>query len=203
MYNKKKPNFKGFGDFVISFPKGSKIGADQYLVISLTGAKHFAGYYPKKTPDYEIPYKTFDDPNVPNIDPSGYDPDSAGAGFLDNRAEDLTLFSWDGKADSPVIDLDSFYWKSNTSKSKYFAAHPNRTKNLGFKAQDKDEATQQKNSFNANYANYCWSFHRILKSEGSQQSTSGNGVDGSDQTSEDFNETWHGRLLPSPGAKGL
>ena len=199
----KNPVVDSYGDFLLKFPSGTKIASKTYLVIALTGSTSYKAKFPKAgDPDFEIPVEAKDDLNTANMEGS-WDKKASGKGFLDSRAEDLVLFEWDGTEAGALVDHDSFYWKSSNSKGENLPYLGRREKANGYNAQDQALDIQAKNAFLANSNNYCETIQRILFSEGTQSADSGNGIGGSDQTSENLNETWNGFLKPTPGSTSL
>jgi hypothetical protein len=98
---------------------------------------------------------------------------------INENAEMIILFYWDGNASSKIKDVDYFIWGSsqNAFDKSDLSGYQNDTpiENQLYFEESADE----------NYA-----FSRIGIEESNELETGGNGITGHDETSENFRESW-------------
>lgn len=153
-------------DFMVRFPAGQQLAAKAILVISMVTKANFSGTV---TPDLSIK-----EDFLPAI--TGHNTIGSAPYYLDNTAETLILFYWDGSS-STVQDVDYILWGNNSyaiDKSGV-AGYQNDT-----------PVAQQK--YTPNHLD-GQKLQRIAD-EGSEIQSGGNGITGHDETSENFDETW-------------
>ena len=161
----------GNSDFRLRFPLGATLEAGAYAVVSLKPAADFEAAY-GSAPDYDIDAM------------SGAKTASSG---LSNGDEMLVLFTWDN-ASSFVYDLDYVVW-GNTSDAMDKSAELLYFTETAPGDQDPAEAPNSDGE----------ALSRCDADEGTEKPSSGNGLDGADETSEPLSLTWAVET-PSPGA---
>ena len=177
----------GFADFFARFPAGATIGAGEYQTIALAGSDAFFSEW-GENPTYEL----FEDGAVDGI------PDMLEAtvgsinnqGGLTNSGEVVVLFSWDGNTDL-VQDLDYVVWGDKVEaidKSGVAIDGPDGDSVDSTYLNDTSIASQIVVSTAAHNSGNSW--QRIDFTEGAEVQTGGNGLAGSDETSENTDFTF-------------
>ena len=200
------PNVGGglFNDFYARFPSGFTIAAGDTIVVSIPGSSFFEASYGFK-PELEL----YEDDGLADevqdmlplwgdsVDGSirtpGVDP------TLTNGGEGVVLLHWDGT--SPLVtDIDVFNWKDPTYTSSSFLFDKTGVTVAGSTyGPDTPPASQTPFAVQLAFGN---SYQRVDVTEGAQSGTTGNGVDGRNETSEDFNNTF--AMLPvDPSPPGV
>jgi len=187
------------GDFHARFPNGATIAAGAYQTLAITGSANFFATY-GANPTYEL----FED-GTPDAIPdmrTAFSGSIDVASELDASGEVVALYHWNGGSDL-VGDLDYAVWgdkaeavdKTGVSKdgpdggsatSAYFA-------DTAIASQDVISASPHANGN---------SYTRFNGFEGSEVASGGNGVRGSDESSEDLSATWS-EAGATPGTGGL
>ncbi|GAB4340350.1 MAG: hypothetical protein Kow0037_26140 [Calditrichia bacterium] len=191
----------GFGDFHARFPDGAVIAPGEYQTIALAGDSLFFVEY-GVLPTYEL-YE--DGTNFANDVPDMREafPGSVNnQGGLTNDDEVVILYYWDGMSDL-VKDVDYLIY-DNAGAVPNEAVDKTGVKMDGPDA-DSDSTeylpdTPIANQVPAPSPSFGFSSHRIDFNEGAQVQTGGNGLTGSDETSEDLNNTFTDNSIPSPNA---
>ena len=161
-------------DFIVKFPQ-INIGSEQSLIISLADSDTYENHY-GTSPDISL-----DDDLLNVID--GETTIGAAPGKLDNSAETLILFYWDGEA-STIKDVDYLLWGDNSKGI---------TK-TGILSYLDDTAINQQS-----YMSVHLTEEKLarISDEGSETESEGNGITGNDETSEPLESTWEVRSLAS------
>ncbi|MFH2051062.1 MAG: FlgD immunoglobulin-like domain containing protein [bacterium] len=189
-----------FQDFHARFPAGFMLAAGDTIVVTCPGSSAFFNSY-GFLPDLELYEDDSQADDVPDMLPVWGDgttnsiigPMSTPA--LTNGGESLVLYHW-GEGYDLVTDIDVFTWKDPVYPgTTYFFDKTGVT--IGSSTYDPDTAIQNQHPFGSQLA-FGQSYIRIDPTEGSQIPTGSNGVDGRDETSEDFNATF--AMLPSDPA---
>ena len=97
---------------------------------------------------------------------------------LNNNAEMVILFNWDGASTSPIKDVDYFIWGNSQNAI-------DKSDISGYQI-DTPIETQL---YFEDIANEYYAYTRIAK-EGGEIESGGNGITGHDETSENFRESW-------------
>ena len=201
------PNTVGggaFGDFEARFPAGYTIAAGDTIVITMPGSQAFTASY-GFLPDLEL---FEDDPvadNVPDMVPVWGTPTSGsivGDGStpgLSNAAEIVILYNWH-EGDDLVTDIDVFSWKDPSSTTTSFFFDKTGV-TVGGSTYGPDTPVSGQHPFAAQLS-FGLSYQRTDVTEGNQAQGAGNGVDGRDETSEDFNATFTDQLAADPARPG-
>jgi hypothetical protein len=168
-------------DFRARFPDGATLAPGAYVTVALEPASDFIATY-GVAPDYDFDATDLGAPAM-----SG---DFGGSSGLTNGDEMLHLFRWDGASDG-VVDLDYLVY-GNTSDAM------DRTGVVvGTHAYAADTAV------GAQSPGTTHGFGEVLTRcdtlEVGQVNTGGNGLGGTDETSEDFAQSWRVRPLATPG----
>lgn len=171
-------------DFLVKFPAGASIPAGGVIVIAMDGTG-FSGEY-GFAPDFDITGSgTGTAMEVPS---NGFVGNNAG---LNNGAEVVTLFYWDGNTDL-VQDADYVQWGIDGTrrvvKSGISLDGPDAGTTPSYYLDDTSPGSQNTISPDAHLNGE--SYQRIDYSEGAEVKTGGNGIDGHDETSEDLSNTW-------------
>lgn len=178
-------------DFLVRFPDGAKMAAGQRLVIVIANGATFESVVGVK-PDYEMLSKN---PDVPDMLPAvGYTLQSPS---LTNDGEFVMLFTWNGTS-KLVQDVDYFRWAADPAKNTGVDRTGVSVSGETYKADvalKKDATSQQGLTTHANGSSFC----RKGPSEGAEKEVGGNGIDGADETSEDFSNTWEVCTTYTPG----
>ncbi len=185
----------GFDDFHARFPDGATIAAGEYQTIALQGSGAFEAVYSAQ-PTYEL----YDD----SVAGTATAMREAVAGSINGQGafsdgEMAVLYYWDGSTDL-VTDLDYTVWGDKNEavdKSGVTIDGPDGDAVVSGYANETAIADQSPISVNAHPDGQTW--QRIDNAEGTESQVSGNGADGSDETSEPLRITW-GAGSPTPGA---
>ncbi|MBI5498498.1 MAG: lamin tail domain-containing protein [Deltaproteobacteria bacterium] len=194
-------------DFSLRFPAGASLAPGEYKIIALTGAANFCAQNGGCTagvakPAFEVPAASTctalpDDTAVTNMlgqwDARGeifcqYN-GTGPFGFLTNGGEDLVLFQWDGAA-ATVKDVDYVIWGTGTGT---------RTDKTGISTYAPDTAVANQVPVASGAHTNTESFQRYCMNEGSETQTSGNGITGHNETSENLSTTFT-TGAPTPAA---
>ncbi len=201
------PNTVGggaFGDFEARFPAGFTIAADDTIVITCPGSAAFSASY-GFLPDLEL---FEDDPvpdNVPDMIPvwgttdNGSIKSADSTPGLSNAAEIVILYNW-REGDDLVTDIDVFSWKDPSSTTTSFFFDKTGV-TVGGSTYGPDTPVSNQHPF-ATQLSFGLSYQRTDPLEGNQISSGGNGVNGRDETSEDFNATFTDQLAADPARPG-
>ncbi len=179
-----------FQDFHARFPSGSMIAAGQYQTIALNGAVDFVTNY-SQNPTYEL-YE-----NGASAVPDMLEALSGSInlqGGLSN-GEVLVLYSWNGLTDD-VQDIDYAVWgDKNEAVDK-----SGITVGVHTYLADTSIGSQAVISTSAHVDGMSWQRNLTLD-EGIETQVGGNGFNGSDETSEDLNNTFY-EGSPTPNMAG-
>lgn len=171
-------------DFVVSFPAGASVPASGKVTISLESASAFQQAY-STTPDFDFDST---DAGAPAMSGS-----FSGNSGLTNNGEMVVLFRWNGSADS-VEDVDYLvYGSANQGMDKSGLL-------VGSHTYAAETSTSQQSLAPA--PNATTSASRCSNSEPGESQTGGNGVGGSDETSENLSLSWQ-LTPPTPGAGNI
>jgi hypothetical protein len=172
----------GATDLRVRFPDGATIPPGGVVTVAIGSSADFTTSY-GSAPDFDL------------------DPIDAGApamtgeatvnSGLSNGEEMLVLFYWDGA--SPLVsDVDYLVWGGTTfaaDKTGIVVATESYLPDTAPGSQDPSAPPGAGQAV-----------ARTATAEGAQKATGGNGVTGSDETSEDFSNTWPLTLVPTPGS---
>jgi hypothetical protein len=189
----------GFGDFNSKFPDGASIGASEHQIIALNGDADFFSTY-AVNPTYEIDLAEFQSgvpdgiPDMLETHPGSiYGADSTHNPGLTNGDEMIMLYYWDGMSDL-VGDVDYVLYNSASPTPNDEAVDKS---GVTIDGPDPDTTgstylndTPLANQLSALSPTSGFSTQRFDYTEGAQVMSGGNGVTGSDETSEDMNNTW-------------
>ncbi len=155
-------------DFIVRFPPGYSIEAQSEIIIAATTTAAYESYY-SALPDLSVK-----DDLLNAID--GQNTKGIGTAYLDNAAETLVLFYWDGSS-ATVKDVDYVLWGSlicAVDKSGV-AGYQNDTpvEQQTFTPTHQDGQKLQR-----------------ISDEGSEPSSGGNGITGHNETGENLDGTW-------------
>ena len=187
----------GFADFHARFPDGASIAPGAYQTISLPGSDAFLAEY-GIGPDYEL----FEDGGAPDAVPDMREalPGSINnQGGLSNSGEVVILFTWDGASDL-VADIDYAVWGDKVEavdKTGVTIDGPDPDSTGSTYLSDTAIASQDIVAPGSHAGGA--SFQRADLAEGTETQTGGNGLTGSDETSEDLSVTWSIDTVPTPG----
>ncbi|MCF6226867.1 MAG: endonuclease, partial [Xanthomonadales bacterium] len=189
----------GFADFHSRFPNGAMILAGQYQTIALNGSDDFNAVY-GQDPTYEL----YEDGGVPDAiaDMLEATPDSInGQGGL-SGGEVAVLYSWDGLTDL-VEDIDYVLWGDKTEAiDKTGIAMDGPDVGIATSPYLNDTVISNQAVVMANQHPGGESWQRnVPLDEGIEIQSGGNGINGSDETSEDFNNTFY-VANPTPNSAG-
>jgi len=98
---------------------------------------------------------------------------------IEDNAEMLILFSWDGTPESLIQDLDYFLW-GNSQSAVY------KPTASGYQ----EDTPSEEQLFFITEAESNYAYSRIITDEIDETQTGGNGITGHDETSEDFRQSW-------------
>ena len=180
------------GDFHARFPSGFSLAAGDTIVIAVAGSSAFNtayGYLPDLelfeddgTSD-DVPDMTFIFGDAANnsIVSSTSTPDLA------DSAETVILYSWRSGEDR-VVDIDVFIWKDSLSSDTSFLFSKTGV-TVGSHSYLPDTAVGTQTPFSSE-TDPGFAYIRTDGNEGSQVPTGSNGVDGRDETSENFDGTF-------------
>jgi hypothetical protein len=177
-----------FGDFNARFPDGASIAPGEFQTLAVTGSVGFETTY-----GFPPTYELFEDEAAPDAVPDMREAltgSVAGQGGLTNGGEVAILYFWDGVSDL-VTDVDYFVWGDKdeaVDKTGIAIDGPDPDSDPSAYLPDTAIAAQDVGSAGAHGDGS--GFVRDDFSEGTQAATGGNGVGGSDQTSENLSVTW-------------
>ncbi|PIV81975.1 hypothetical protein COW53_01420 [bacterium CG17_big_fil_post_rev_8_21_14_2_50_64_8] len=200
-------NFVGggaFNDFYARFPEGFTIAAGDTIVMTVPGSTAFSASY-GFLPDLELYEDDAFPDNVPDMRPlwgSGTSSSIRGDGLdptLTNGGEGVVLLHWDGV--SPLItDIDVFNWKDpGYTSSSFLFSKTGVTVGGETYGPDTDPGSQHPFALQLSFG---LSYQRIDPLETGQTIGGGNGVNGRDETSENFNVTFTDQLAADPSRPG-
>lgn len=155
-------------DFIVRFPPGYSIEAQSEIIIAATTTAAYESYY-SALPDLSVK-----DDLLNAID--GQNTKGIGTAYLDNAAETLVLFYWDGSS-ATVKDVDYILWGSlicAVDKSGV-AGYQNDTP-----VAEQTCAPTHTDGFKL----------QRISDEGSEPSSGGNGITGHNETGENLDGTW-------------
>ena len=189
----------GFADFHVRFPTGATINANEYQTIALNGSADFVSAY-ATNPTYKVFNDGVADGITPMLEarPGSTDENNSG---LSDGGEVLVLYSWDGNSDL-VQDIDYILWGDKVEaidKTGIAIDGPDAGPDTSSYLADTIIASQSVVSSSAHASGMSW--QRGDLTEGLETQSGGNGIDGSDETSEDTNNTFF-EGVPTPNALG-
>ena len=155
-------------DFIVRFPPGYSIEAQSEIIIAATTTAAYESYYGAS------PGLSVKDDLLNAID--GQNTKGIGTAYLDNAAETLVLFYWDGSS-ATVKDVDYVLWGSlicAVDKSGV-AGYQNDTP-----VAEQTCAPTHTDGFKL----------QRISDEGSEPSSGGNGITGHNETGENLDGTW-------------
>ncbi len=189
----------GFADFHARFPSGASIAAAEYQTIALNGSADFISTY-SQNPTYKIADDGVADGITPLLEARTGSVDGNSSGL--SGGEVLILYSWDGNSDL-VQDLDYVVWgDKNEAVDKSGIAIDSDTDadtDTSTYLSDTSIATQTVISTGSHSGGNSW--QRGDFNEGVEAQSGGNGINGSDETSEDLNNTFF-EATPTPNEAG-
>jgi predicted extracellular nuclease len=187
----------GFGDFHARFPDGASIAPGEFQTVSISGSDDYAAEY-GVDPTYELYEDGASADGVADMRealPGAIN----GQGGLTNSGEVVILYNWGGESDL-VQDIDYAVWGDQdeaVDKTGVSIDGPDAGDDVATYAADTAIAWQDVISPAAH--SFGSSFQRIDFAEGAEIQTGGNGITGSDETSENLSVTWE-EAAPTPGA---
>jgi uncharacterized protein len=187
-----------FDDFTARFPADASIESGEYQVIAIDGSNVFFDEF-GQNPDYEL----YEDAGSPDGVPDMREAISGSinnVGGLTDSGEVVILFYWDGTSDL-VQDLDYAVWGDKAEavdKTGVSIDGPDGDSATSTYLADTAVNDQAVVSLGPHPVDS--SYQREDLDEGSETQMGGNGVTGSDETSEDFQNTWCIGVSPTPGA---
>ncbi len=176
------------GDFHARFPIGASIAPGQYQTIALGGSDAFETIY-SVSPTYEL----FDDGinGSESVMREALPGSINNQGGLSNGGEMVALYHWNGIADT-VTDVDYALWgDTNEAVDKTGVAIDGPDADSATTAYAADTPIASQEIISAVTHDGGSSYQRIDFTEGAQTTTGGNGVGGSDETSENLSATWN------------
>lgn len=186
----------GFADFHARFPDGASIQGGAYQTISLAGSDDFAAEY-GANPDYEL----FEDGASADAIPDmreAFTGSINDQGGLTNSGEVVVLYQWDGASDI-VTDLDYALWgDKDEAVDKTGVATDGPDSDSDTTAYAPDTAIADQDVIATGSHSSGSSFQRVDLTEGTETASGGNGLGGSDETSENLSSTWT-TATPTPG----
>ncbi|WP_154223161.1 endonuclease [Marinicella rhabdoformis] len=184
----------GFADFYARFPDGASIAPGAYQTVALNGAVDFNTAY-GIDPTYEIA-NTSAVPDMREARTGSIDGLNSG---LTDDGEVVVLAYWNGQSDL-MQDIDYVLWGDKTE------AIDKTGVSIDGPDGDSNSSTYQNDTSIANQAIFTSfehadgnSWQRSNMNEGNETTTGGNGITGSDETSEDLNNTFF-ESTPTPNA---
>jgi hypothetical protein len=185
-------------DFVIRFPAGASLAAGARATVAMGSAQTFNTSF-GASPTYEVCPGSPDEATVPNMLQAWAGSACAATGPLNNSAETLVLFRWDGASDL-VQDVDMFQWGDITeAMSKTGVSRDGPDAGTTTSAYAADTATASQFAFTPAPHGTTNSFERSDLSEVGETVSGGNGITGHNETSEDFSVTWRTSTAATPG----
>lgn len=182
----------GFGDFHAHFPAGATIAAGEYQTIAIAGSTDFNTTY-GVNPTYEL----YEDAGTPDAIPDMREAVAGSIndqGGLTNGGEVAILYTWDGASDL-VQDIDYFVWGDKVEGVDKTGV------TVGAGTYNNDTAIGSQDAFAPGGTSHPsgQGFSRTDNAEGAETQAGGNGVVGSNETSEDLATTWT-ICTPTPNA---
>ena len=188
-----------FTDFHARFPDGFTLAAGDTIVVSLAGSGLFSAYFgfapdlelweddafPDAVPDMRWVFGDATNNSIINRTGSGAGQPSTPT--LTNGSEPVILYHWDGVSDG-VTDIDVFLWKDPSATSTSFMFTKTGV-TIGTHSYLPDTAVLSQTPYPLQ-ASFGFSYQRIDAGEGNQLTSGSNGVEGRDETSEDFANTF-------------
>jgi len=178
-------------DFIVRFPPGTVIGAQQVLTVAIDSAGFNTTY--AIAPDFDI----FDPAMEPWVGAVG------GSAGLTNSTETLVLFYWDGSSDL-VQDSDYVFWgpfsptNPAVDKTGVSIDGPDAG-DIATAYLDEIPEASQTGPLAPDTDGEC--IARLDDTEGTEISTAGNGITGHNETSENLDVTWMILNAPGPGCQ--
>ncbi len=187
----------GFGDFLARFPAGAMIAPSEYQTVALNGSTNFMTEY-GILPTYEL-YEDGAPDAVPDM-LEGLAGSINDQGGLSNGGEVVVLFAWDGMSDL-VEDLDYVIWGDTAEAvDKTGVSIDGPDGDAVATAYQADTAIGSQVLIDStNHANGS-TWQRIDLAEGTETQAGGNGSTGSDEMSENLDQTWAEIVGATPGA---
>jgi len=187
----------GFGDFHARFPNGSTIASGEFQTVSISGSDAFFANF-GIDPTYELYEDAVIADGIPDMREAL--PGSInGQGGLSNGGEVVILYTWDGVSDL-VQDIDYGLWgdaAEAVDKTGVSVDGPDADAVASTYLADTAIAIQDVVSGGSHASGD--SFQRVDFTEGVETQSGGNGLTGSDETSEDLSVTWE-LAEATPGA---
>jgi predicted extracellular nuclease len=186
----------GFGDFHARFPDGATIAPGEFQTVSMAGSDDYFATY-----GFDPTYELYEDGAADGVaDMREALPGSINnQGGLTNGGEIVVLYTWDGASDL-VADIDYAVWGDKdeaVDKTGAFADGPDADVIPSDYLADTSIGSQDVVSGGSHASGD--SFQRVDFDEGVETQIGGNGITGSDETSEDLSNTWQ-LLAATPGA---
>ena len=113
---------------------------------------------------------------------------------LNDDKELLILFFWDGNPSSPIHDVDYFIWLDPSEIDEDEIIHLNAINKTGISDYENDTPAGYQLYFETLAGQY-YAYSRIGTDEVDEIQTGGNGINGHNETSENFRESWEISLL--------
>ncbi len=188
-----------FNDFHAKFPDGFFLAAGDTITIAVGGGAAFNtayGYLPDlklfedDANDDEVPVMAFvfgDATNNSIINRTGSGAGQPSTPGLTDSAETVVLYNWQ-TGDDRVVDIDVFFWKDALSTETSFLFDKTGV-TMGSHSYNPDTAVGSQTPFGSE-TDPGFAYRRTDGNEGSQITTGSNGVDGRDETSENFEGTF-------------
>lgn len=186
-----------FNDFHARFPAGSSLAAGGTITVALLGSDGYEDYH-HVSPDYEL-FEDSGGDNIPEmveVFAGSIGEPSAQFGLLTNynvdtqNGECVVLYYWDGTTDL-VTDIDVLIWGTGSSYqfSKNGVSMDGPDADTTPTAYAPERPANQLTPLLFGHA-VGESYTRADLTEGAQAASNGNGVDGRDELSENWNTTW-------------
>lgn len=194
-----------FSDFFARFPHNATIAAGEYQTIALNGSDDFFTAYSEE-PTYELYEDAVSadgildmrEARIGSINGQGRLSDDDGDA---NSGEVLVLFYWDEVATTDLVqDLDYVVWGDKieaVSKTNVLIDGPDPDEIDSAYLDDTDISLQKVISINTHAQGNSW--QRTDMTEGGEVQSGGNGINGSDETSENIDFTFS-EGMPTPNA---
>ncbi len=186
-----------FSDFFARFPDGASIAAGEYQTVAISGSEDFFLSF-----GVEPTYELFEDGSadaIPDMREATTGSINNQGSFTDNSGEVVVLFHWDGITDL-VQDLDYVVWGDKAEaidKSGIEIDGPDGDPDPSAYQNDTAINSQIAIASSAHANGNSW--QRIDLTEGNETQSGGNGINGSDETSENTDFTF-AEGTPSPNA---
>jgi predicted extracellular nuclease len=186
----------GFSDFHARFPDGASIAPGEFQTVSLAGSDDFFTAY-----GFDPTYELFEDGVGADAVPDMREA-LAGSinnqGGLSNGGEVVILYTWDGASDL-VQDIDYALWgDKDEAVDKTGIAIDGPDADAVVSVYLNDTAIPIQDVVSGGSHAIGDSFQRVDFTEGVETQSGGNGLTGSDETSEDLSVTW-GLAGATPG----